>query len=188
MRIDIEKYPAVKQHLMNFNYDRLKQTGEPGARKLTNNKWFETQDSINYWEDFYRQKIIYPNMTKYLPFYYDQEGFMTNQKCFFITGTHIEFLTAFLNSSLFKYCYRESFPELQGGTRELSKIFFDKISVLQISPETNNKFKSMVNYIQHLISKNLPTLDLEKEIDNSIFSLYELSEQEKKEIGFIQIY
>ena len=50
LKIDIELYPAVKQHLLSFGYDRLKQTGEKGARKKTNNKWFETQDSIGYWE------------------------------------------------------------------------------------------------------------------------------------------
>ena len=54
LKIDIESYPAVKQHLLSFGYDRLKQTGDKGARKKTNNKWFETQDSIGYWEDFYK--------------------------------------------------------------------------------------------------------------------------------------
>ncbi|MRN15860.1 type II restriction endonuclease [Riemerella anatipestifer] len=49
LKIDIELYPAVKQHLMSFGYDRLKQTGDKGARKKTNNQWFETQDSIGYW-------------------------------------------------------------------------------------------------------------------------------------------
>ncbi len=34
---------------MSFGYDRLKQTGEKGARKKTNNQWFETQDVIGYW-------------------------------------------------------------------------------------------------------------------------------------------
>ena len=53
---------------MSFGYDRLRQTGDIGARK-TNNQWFETQDSISYWEDFSRQKIVYPNMTKYMPFF-----------------------------------------------------------------------------------------------------------------------
>ncbi|WP_157970224.1 type IIG restriction enzyme/methyltransferase, partial [Albibacterium indicum] len=56
LKIDIECYPAVKQHLIDFGYDRLKQTGDKGARKKTNNRWFETQDSINYWEDFSKQK------------------------------------------------------------------------------------------------------------------------------------
>ena len=121
---DIEEYPAVKAYLMSFGIERLEQTGkkyvingeEVKARKKTNNKWFETQDSINYWQDFLKPKIVYPNMTKYIPFVYDDQSFVTNQKCFIITGEQVAYLTAFLNSSLFKYCFRDSFPELQGGT------------------------------------------------------------------------
>ena len=85
LKIDIDNYPSVKQHLLSFGYDRLKQTGDVGARKKSSNKWFETQDSIAYWEDFSKQKIIYPNMTKFLPFVYDDKGFLTNQKCFIIS-------------------------------------------------------------------------------------------------------
>ena len=33
-------------------------------------------------EDFSKPKIIYPNMTKYMPFVYDESKFLTNQKCF----------------------------------------------------------------------------------------------------------
>ncbi|MDM1376253.1 DUF7149 domain-containing protein [Myroides marinus] len=47
-KIDIEIYPAVKKHLINFGYDRLEQSGNKGSRKKTNNQWFETQDSIGY--------------------------------------------------------------------------------------------------------------------------------------------
>ena len=166
LKIDIEQYPAVKQHLMSFGYNRLKQTGDKGARKKTNNQWFETQDSIGYWEDFYKQKIVYPNMTKYLPFVYDNNGFLTNQKCFIITGENVEFLTAFFNSSIFKYCFRDNFPELQGGTRELSKIFIDKISVIEISEETNLQFKKIIDKIQQMKKNNESTKELELNIDN----------------------
>ena len=94
---DIEKYPAVKNYLLGFGIERLEQTGKSHivngekikARKKTNNKWFETQDSISYWEDFSKPKIIYPNMTKYMPFVYDEANFLTNQKCFIITGQNI---------------------------------------------------------------------------------------------------
>jgi len=47
LKIDIEQYPAVKHHLLSFGYDRLKQTGEAGARKKTNNQWFETRRHFN---------------------------------------------------------------------------------------------------------------------------------------------
>ncbi len=57
---DIEQYPAVKEYLLTFGMERLEQTGRTHivdgvkikARKKTNNKWFETQDSISYWVDF----------------------------------------------------------------------------------------------------------------------------------------
>ena len=68
-------------------------------------------------------------MTKFMPFYYDERGFYQNDKSFMITGTYVSYLAAFLNSALFKFCFRDNFPELLGGTRELRKIFFDKIPV-----------------------------------------------------------
>lgn len=121
-------------------------------------------------------------MTKYLPFVFDDKAFLTNQKCFIITGEHVAYLTAFLNSSLFKYCFRESFPELQGGTREMSKIFFDKIPVLHISKEQDYIFQNAVMDIQQEY-----TIQKAKDIDSMIFDLYNLSQEERKTIGFVEI-
>ena len=187
---DIEKYPAVKKYLLSIGIERLEQTGkthkvgniEIKSRKKTNNKWFETQDSISYWDDFFKPKIIYPNMTKYMPFVWDCNNFMTNQKCFIISGVNTSFLTAFFNSSLFKYCFRDSFPELQGGTRELSKIFFDKIPVMLPTDATEKLFKELVNDIQQSY-----TIDKAKYIDQLIFDLYNLSIEERTQIGFVEI-
>ena len=109
---------VAKNYLAEFCKQKLEQTGQEivingkyvldpqghkeKSRKRTNNKWFETQDSISYWEDFFKPKVMYPNMTKFIPFYYDVKGFFQNDKSFMITGHHIAYLTAFLNSSLFK--------------------------------------------------------------------------------------
>ena len=187
---DIEQYPAVKKYLLSFGIERLEQTGKVHnvngekikARKKTNNKWFETQDSISYWEDFSKPKIIYPNMTKYMPFVYDEANFLTNQKCFIITGQNMAYLNAFLNSSLFKYCFRNSFPELQGGTRELSKIFFDKIPVKLVSLEQNEIFRKIVNSVQSDY-----TIEQTKYIDTLLFDLYNLTTEERKVIGYVEI-
>ena len=118
------------------------------SRKKTHNKWFETQDSISYWEDFFKPKIIYPNMTKYMPFAYDNQGYLTNQKCFIMTGVHLPYLTAFFNSNIFKICYRDCFPELQGGTRELSKIFFENIRIPQIDKLIEYDIENMLEDAQ----------------------------------------
>ena len=33
LKINIDEYPAIRQHLMSFGYTRLDQSGQPGARK-----------------------------------------------------------------------------------------------------------------------------------------------------------
>lgn len=190
LHYDIDKYPSVKQYLLSFGIERLEQTGKTHtvngtkvkARKKTNNKWYETQDSISYWEDFLKPKIIYPNMTKYMPFVFDDKKYLTNQKCFIITGKYVAYLTAFFNSSLFKYCFRDSFPELQGGTRELSKIFFDKIPVYDVSEAQNLQFQDAVEDIQKEYNKQKA-----QRIDSMLFDLYALTAEERKVIGFVEI-
>lgn len=187
---DIDRYPAVKQYLLSFGIERLEQTGKTHivdgekvkARKKTNNKWFETQDSISYWEDFSKPKIMYPNMTKYIPFYFDEKGFYQNDKSFMITGANVAFLTAFLNSSLFKFCFLNNFPKLQGGTRELRKIFFDKIPVLKVSDEVNDSLIPVLKDIQNEYTKQKA-----QRIDSMLFDLYNLTTEERKVIGFVEI-
>ena len=187
---NIDDYPSVKQYLLSYGIEKLEQTGKVHnvngdkvkSRKKTNNKWFETQDSISYWEDFSKPKIIYPNMTKYLPFVYDNKSYVTNQKCFVITGKYVAYLTAFFNSSLFKYCFRDSFPELQGGTRELSKIFFDKIPVCKVSDTQDVLFQEVIEDIQYEYTKQKA-----QRIDSMLFDLYNLTPDERKTIGFVEI-
>ena len=117
-----------------------------------------------------------------MPFVYDNKAYYTNQKCFIITGQSLAYLTAFFNSSLFKFCFRESFPELQGGTREMSKIFFDRIPVLQVNDEDNEKFVELVNDIQREYSKEKAI-----QIDERLFNLYDLTTEEREAIGFVDI-
>jgi len=177
--IDIKDYPAIKKYLDAF-YPELEKRSDQGDT-LYNLR------NCAYTDDFSKQKIMYPNMTKYLPFYLDDKSFMQNDKSFMITGKHIAFLTAFLNSSVFKYCFIDNFPELQGGTRELRKIFLDKISVLKVSDKINREFEKLVHILQDLVAKRKSTKDLEIEIDEKIFDLYSLTKEERKTIGFIEI-
>ena len=166
-RIDIEEYPAVKAHLDQY-WDKIAVRDDQGATPYN-------LRNCAYWEDFDKPKIIYPNMTKFLPFYYDENSYLTNQKCFIVTGKKLGFLTAFLNSSLFKFCFRENFPELLGGTRELSKVFFDKLPILLVDEDTNAQFAELVQDIQQEYTTEKAML-----IDECLFNLYDLTEEEQK--------
>jgi type I restriction-modification system DNA methylase subunit len=171
-RIDINDYPSVKAHLDQY-WDKIEKRADQGDTPYN-------LRNCAYVDDFNKPKIIYPNMTKYMPFVYDDSAYTTNQKCFIITGKNVAFLTAFFNSSLFKFCFRDSFPELQGGTRELSKIFFDKIPVINVDSSIERKFKDIVQDIQLYYTK-----EKAHQIDIMFFDLFNLSDEERSVIGFI---
>ena len=173
-RVHIEDYPAIKAHLDQY-WDRISKRADKGDTPYN-------LRNCAYLEDFSKPKIIYPNMTKYMPFVYDESKFLTNQKCFIITGGCMAYLTAFFNSSIFKFCFRDSFPELQGGTRELSKIFFDKIPIKKITPEQNEACRKAVTSIQLDYTKKSAV-----SIDIMLFDLYNLTNEERKVIGYIEI-
>ncbi len=173
-RVDIDAYPSVKAHLDKY-WDKISTRSDKGDTP------YNLRHCI-YVDDFFKPKIIYPNMTKFMPFVLDNKSFITNQKCFIITGEHLAYLTAFFNSSLFKFCFRDFFPELQGGTRELSKIFFDKIPVLKVSDDQNKVFQAAVEDIQHEY-----TSQKARRVESMLFDLYNLTPEEREIIGSAKV-
>ena len=173
-RVDIDAYPSVKAHLDKY-WDKISTRSDKGDTP------YNLRHCI-YMDDFFKPKIIYPNMTKFMPFVLDNKSFITNQKCFIITGEHLAYLTAFFNSSLFKFCFRDFFPELQGGTRELSKIFFDKIPVLKVSDDQNKVFQAAVEDIQHEY-----TSQKAQRVESMLFDLYNLTPEEREIIASAKV-
>jgi len=176
-----KNYPSVYHHLRNF---KTKLSNRNKAETGKRYEWYALQRwGAKYWKDFDLPKIVYPNMTKYMPFCYDEKGYYGNDKSFMIAGNHISYLAAFLNSSLFKFCFRDKFPELLGGTRELRKIFFDKIPVLEVDDATDAEFRTLVLDIQKEYSD-----EKAKAIDQRIFDLYGLTQEERDAIGYIDFH
>ncbi|HLK96838.1 MAG TPA: TaqI-like C-terminal specificity domain-containing protein [Hymenobacter sp.] len=86
------QYPAVYKHLLSFKSQlSARNASETGIRY----EWYALQRfGSNYYQDFEKPKIIYPNMTSVLPFVYDKGAFYTNQKCFIITGERLGYLSS----------------------------------------------------------------------------------------------
>ncbi len=69
--IDIEQYPAVKEHLQQFR-DELEPRNhrDDGScpsigRKAGTYKWFEIQDVTAYWQVFEKPMLVWPDITNY---------------------------------------------------------------------------------------------------------------------------
>ena len=197
--IDIDEYPEVKNYLYDNFYERLKpkkSRTDTKGRKPGTYKWFELQDAVSYHEFFTKPKMIFMNMTKDVIFSYDNDGeFYTNQKCFIVTGNNIKYLTAFFNTKLFIYCFKDNFPELLGDVREISKVYFVEIPVIEISKsdyeQKQKPIETLVDYIvflkkqgaEDIREKLMPTY-FDQIIDGIFYELYfgEKLKSEKKDI------
>ncbi len=64
----------------------------------------------------------------------------------------------------------------------MSKIFFDKIPVLKVTGEKNEEFREIVNSLQSSYTK-----EHAMRIDAMLFDLYNLTDEERNAIGFVEI-
>ena len=180
LKIDIESYPAIKQYLMSFGYDRLKQTGEKGARKKTNNKWFETQDSISYWEDFYKQKIVWKIIGSNINFFIDNERFFYNNAANILTSDSVSLnsLIAFLNSKIYEWYFKKViFIEVEGGGIQMFNTVMEKIPIPLLNNTQEKELSERVNnLLDNISSDNIQFY--EKEISSFIYDFFCLSEEE----------
>jgi hypothetical protein len=91
--IDINSYPAVLRHLQKFRrqleprpIDWRPSVTEPEwpGRKAGTYAWFEIQDSVEYWRDFEKPKIVYPDIAWTPSFALDETGIYVNNTGYFL--------------------------------------------------------------------------------------------------------
>ena len=145
---DIEDYPAVKKHLLSFGIERLEQTGKEyiidgkkvKARKKTNNKWFETQDSISYWDDFNKPKLIWGEISDRSKFAYDSNGsYVPEATTFLLVGGEVISLYYFLNSSPAEWYFSKLGPRTGEGTIRWKKYTVEMIFAPHLSSSQNHE-------------------------------------------------
>ena len=136
---DIEQYPAVRDYLLSFGREKLEQTGatyirdgqEFKARKKTNNQWFETQDSISYWEDFDKPKIVWPSVGETFYCFVPAEYLLLDTNYFFPTDNP-NYFTALLNSKLITWWINSEDTQIgPGGAYRHYKYNLEKLSLPQ---------------------------------------------------------
>ena len=179
--IDINAYPVIKNYLLQFKKQLMPKpkdfTGDkwPG-RKPGSYKWFEMQDAVDYWEEFEKPKIIYPNILSKPEFTFDDSSWYTNQKCFIISLVD-KYLLGILNSKLNFYLFEQYLPKLRGGFYEPSYIFFKTFPIK--TPDLTNPSESSLH--ASIITNVDLMLQLNKELQAA--TLPDRKEQLKARIG-----
>ncbi len=178
---------VANNYLNEFCKQKLSQTGQyisingkyvydlkgnkEKSRKKTSNKWFETQDSISYWEDFSLPKIIWKRIGSILRFSYDNRGCLGLDSTCFATGSHIPYLCCILNSLMGHYLLKDS-PKT--GTGDLL------VSVQAIEPAKVPFIAECEEVLENLLNQQINNYSekTENEINRTVFAMYGLLPEE----------
>lgn len=182
---NIDDYPAIKNHLLTFGIERLEQTGKTytingqpvKARKKTSNKWFETQDSIKYWDDFSKQKIVWGEISDKPKFAIDTTGqFVPEATTFLMVGCHLKYLLCFLNSSVSEYFFAKYGTTTGMGTLRWKKYLIELLPIPKVALEQEQQVVELLDKL--LVINDEEQQSLIHEIDNVIYNLFNLNSNE----------
>ena len=182
---DINNYPAIKNYLLTFDRKKLEQSGEKNidgirgnnARKKTNNKWFETQDSIAYWDDFNKPKMVWKVIGNKMAYALDQQQFLLNNACYMMTGKNIKYLTVMLNSSaLLWYSYITNMNQTGMGDVQVGK---QNIILLPI-PQNQNCITTLEKQFNDYLLNKIDITEFEENAETEIAQEYGFTKEEQQ--------
>ena len=162
-------------------YERLEQIGKTyfingekiKSRKKTSNKWFETQDSISYWDDFSKPKIIFQEIVQESQFLLDKnKGLYCNDTGRIIVGKDLDFLIGILNSKLFFFAVKHYYGGGVLGEHgiRMKHTFFGNFScIARVENITKLAAFQSENYSE----------ERQQVIDEIIFNYYNLTNEER---------
>lgn len=107
------------------------------------------------------------------------DGVIPLNTVFFMVGQHIKYLLAVINSSLIHWYFQHTLGSTSGvGTNLWLKYTVECIPVPLIQDYT--EWETLVDEIQEYKCDSKDTHDLEDTIDDKVFDLYGLSEDERE--------
>ncbi len=186
LNLNIDEYPALKEYLKSFG-ERLNQDGKPGHRKKTNNKWFETQDNIAYYPEFEKEKIVWQRVTQQFSFCIVPKGVYVLDSMAFMVGNNLRFLIGVLNSRLIDYYIKTYVHQYADKGFLLSNQYVERILIPKVPEDQQKPIIDLVDKILSLAQspdyetdpqKQARVKELEKQLDQLVYKLYGLTEEE----------
>lgn len=140
-KIDIQKYPAVRDWLMPFKTDLEK--------RATKQEWWELQQSqFAYQASFDRPKVIWPQFLDKPEFCVEKKGLYPINKCYLFSSSD-ETLVALLNSKTIWFCFVSTSVVKRGGFREATAQHIGPLPW----PEMSNGQRAKLNSLSEMCWK-----------------------------------
>jgi hypothetical protein len=179
-------YPAIAKHLLPY--------ADAASKRYDQGEYWWELRACDYYSEFERPKIVYPNICSKPEFTLELTKSFTNQKCFIIPIAD-KYLLGILNSSVCFFMFRLILPKLRGDFFEPSYIYFKDFSIhpINFSDEKDKSlYAKMISLVDRMLSlhKQFPRTPQEKEmlqrdiestdhaINFLVYQLYGLTEEE----------
>ncbi len=199
--IDIRQYPAIEQYLKQFKTELMPRPvdwkGDKwSGRKPGSYKWYEIQDSIDYYKEFEKPKIIIPAIVRSASYAYDKTGFYSNDKTSIIPTNDL-YLLGILNSKVSDVVIYNISSTKQGGYYEYKPMYVSQIPIRTIdssNPDDVTRHDRIVALVERILDLNKKMGDvreaharellmrqieaIDTEIDKEVYELYGLTEEE----------
>lgn len=186
--IKIENYPAILTHLQGFRAGlEPKPKDFKGSnwkgRKPGTYKWYEIQDAVDYYEEFEKEKILWPGISSEITsFGFDQDNYYGNDNNQMIISDDL-YLLGFLNSSVSKFILKSTCDFVRGGFARLKISYVSQLPIFIPSLEQREIISNTSRIIVENKHNNLNTIEFENQIDKLVYEMYGLSEEE---IGIVE--
>ena len=175
--INIKDYPAIKKHLDKY-YKQLEKRQDK----------VETPYNLRncaYLEEFEKDKIVWTPVNGIYSFAYVEAGYYFNNSLFMITDNNndtnkLKYLLAILNTATLKFGSLITPLTEVGQYTYGSKEFMQTVPIPEADSKTKNNITKLVDDIIMLKKQDKDTTALEKKIDEIVYSLYGLSDEEVK--------
>ena len=174
----ILEYPAIYNHLFNFKTELANRNK---AETGISYEWYALQRwGSNYWEDFYKQKIVYNDIAQKLTFALVEPGIFFNNTVYFIQTDRFEvlFLLIFLNSAIIDWYFRLISVQLGEKAVRMFTIYVENIPIPYLSIDQQEPFVNLAKRIIENKKINQSTDYLEKQADYLIYKYYGITEKE----------
>ncbi|TAF75596.1 MAG: class I SAM-dependent DNA methyltransferase [Bacteroidetes bacterium] len=170
--IDVPRtYPSVFEHLLKHK-ERLINRIDKG------DDWSNLRNCA-YLKEFEKEKIVFTKASKIQAFAYDNQGHFVLNTSYILVGEKLKYLLAFLNSKLFQFAFKK-FYQSGGIDGEITIQSIEQIPIVYPTAKQESILIKIVDKIIDLKQKNKTTTDLETQIDQLVYKLYELTEEEIK--------
>lgn len=168
-RIDINEYPAIKVHLDQY-WNKIKDRMDQGDTPYN-------LRNCAYMEDFYRQKIVWGEISDRSKFAFDNNGiFVPEATTFLMIGEHLPYLLCILNSPLSEWFFSKIGTTTGVGTVRWKKFTIQELIIPKVSPQDEVFFTQKV---KDLVNKTIDLKDFTHSVNKHLYSIVGLSNEEE---------